>query len=122
MRRPTAAVGLVLTLACSAVPAVAQQAPIKPSTDTSREAHPNMATRSVTGTVTQAKDNGIVVVGREVGKTDREWAFLLDAGTRVDAAGQGRSVSDLRQGDPVTVTYTTRDGKVVAQTVTVNPR
>ena len=112
----------MLTLACSAIPAVAQQPPLKPSTDTSREADPNKGTRSVTGTVTQAKDNGIVVLGREVGKTDREWAFLLDGGTRIDSAGQSRSASDLRQGDPVTVTYTTRDGKVVAQTVTVNTR
>jgi hypothetical protein len=121
--RTTAAVALVLTLACSAVPAVAQQTPVKPSTDASREADPSkIDSRSVTGTVTQTKDNGIVVLGREAGENDKEWAFLVDSGTRIDAAGQARNASDLRHGDPVTVTYTTRGGKVVAQSVTVNTR
>jgi hypothetical protein len=65
-------------------------------------------------------DTGLVVVGREAGKADREWAFILDASTRVDRAGQVQGVGDLRQGDPVTVSYTNRDGKVVAQSVTLN--
>jgi hypothetical protein len=65
-------------------------------------------------------DNGLVVVGREAGKADREWAFILDASTRVDRAGQLQCVVYLRQGDPVTVSYTNGDGKVVAQSVTLN--
>lgn len=121
--RGAAAVTLALTLACSAVPAAAQQRDAQPITNTSREAdRSSVGTRSVTGTVKKTTDKGIVVVGRETGKKDREWAFVLNAGTRIEAAGQVRGASDLRQGDPVTVTYTNRDGKIVAQSVTVNPR
>jgi hypothetical protein len=121
--RAAVAVTLVLTLACSAVAAVAQQRDVKPSTDSAREAdRSSVGTRSVTGTVKQTTDKGIVVVGRETGEKDREWAFALEAGTRVKAGGQVRGVNDLRAGDPVTVTYTNRDGKVVAQSITVNNR
>ena len=73
---------------------------------------------SVTGTVKTAQDNGLVVTARETGKKDREWAFVLDAGTRIDAGG--KSATELREGDAVTVTYTNRDGKIVAQSVKVN--
>jgi hypothetical protein len=79
-----------------------------------------VGTRSVTGTVKKTTDNGFVVVGREAGQKDKEWAFALDAGTRVDAGG--RSATELREGDPVTVTYTNRDGKIVAQSIKVNTR
>jgi hypothetical protein len=121
--RGAAAVTLALTLACSAVPAAAQPGGGKPTTDTAREAdRSSVGTRSVTGTVKKTTDKGIVVMGRETGKKDREWAFVLDAGTRIDAGGQVRGASDLRQDDPVTVTYTNRDGKIVAQSVTVNTR
>jgi hypothetical protein len=116
--RGVAAVTLALTLACAVVPAAAQ---VKPTTDTAREANrSSVGTGSVTGTIKQTMDNGLVVVGRETGKADREWAFTLDASTRVDRAGRVQAVSDLRQGDPVTVSYTNRDGKVVAQNVTLN--
>jgi hypothetical protein len=122
--RGVAAVTLVLTLACSAIPAAAQQRDVKPTTtDTAREAdRSSVGTRSVTGTVTKTMAKGLVVMGRETGKKDREWAFVLNSGTRIDAGGQVRGASDLRQGDPVTVTYTNRDGKVVAQSVTVTTR
>lgn len=121
--RGAVAVTLALTLGCSAVAAVAQQRDVKPSTDTAREPdRSSVGTRSVTGTVKRTMDKGIVVVGRETGEKDREWAFALDAGTRIEAGGQVRNANDLRQGDPVTVTYTNRDGKIVAQIVTVNSR
>jgi hypothetical protein len=120
--RGAVAVTLALTLGCSAVAAVAQQRDVKPSTDTAREPDRSVGTRSVTGTVTRTMDKGIVVVGRETGEKDREWAFALDTGTRIQAGGQVRAANDLRQGDPVTVTYTNRDGKIVAQSVTVNSR
>ena len=114
MRR-AAAVALALSLACSAIPAAAQQ---KPGTDTTREAdRSSLGTRSVTGTVKKTTDTGFVVVGRESGQKDKEWAFVLDAGTRIEAGG--KSATELRAGDAVTVTYTNRDGKIVAQSVTV---
>jgi hypothetical protein len=122
--RGAAALTLALTLACSAVPAAAQPRDGKPTTDTAREAdRSSVGTRSVAGTVKKTTDKGIVVMGRETGKKGSgEWAFVLDAGTRIDAGGQVRGAGDLRQGDPVTVTYTNRDGKIVAQSVTVNTR
>ena len=58
-----------------------------------------------------------MVVGRETGQKDKEWAFVLDASTRIDAGG--KSPTGLREGDVVTVTYTNRDGKIVAQSVKV---
>jgi hypothetical protein len=115
MRR-VAAVTLALTLACSAIPAAAQQ---KPGPDPARGAdRSSVGMRSVTGTVKKMTEKGLVVLGRETGQKDKEWAFVLDAGTRIEAGG--KSATDLREGDAVTVTYTNRDGKIVAQSVKVN--
>ena len=112
MRRVAVAeVTLALILACSVVFAGPP----------GRLAQTTTETQKVTGMVKAATDDGIVVLGRDTGNTDREWAFVVDAGTRV-AGGQARAARDLRQGDHVTVTYTNRDGKVVAQSVTVRPR
>ena len=66
-------------LSCSAVPAAAQQ---KPGTETPRKGddRSSLGTRSVTGTVKKTTDKGLVVVGRETGQKDKEWAFVFDAG------------------------------------------
>ena len=121
--RGAVAMTLALALSYSVVPAAAQPREVKPTTDTAREAdRSSVGTGSVTGTIKRTMDSGLVVVGRETGKADREWAFVVDATTRVDRAGQAQGVSDLRQGDPVTVSYTNRDGKIVAQSVTLNTR
>ena len=110
---------LALALACSAVPAVAQQ---KPGPDPARGAdRSSVGMRSVTGTVKKATDKGLVVVGRETGQKDKEWAFVFDAGTRIDGSGKS-AATDLREGDSVTVTYTNREGKIVAQRITVSSR
>ena len=67
--RGAVVVTLALTLGCSAVAAVAQQRDVKPSTDSAREVdRSSVGTRSVTGTVKQTTDKGIVVVGRETGR------------------------------------------------------
>ena len=114
MRR-VAAVTLALVFACWAAPTAAQQ---KPSPDPARGAdRSSVGMRSVTGTVKKTTDKGLVVLGRETGQKDKEWAFVLDAGTRIDAGG--KSAAELREGDAVTVTYTNRDGKIVAQSITV---
>ena len=118
MRGITAA-ALAVTLMCSALPAAAQSG-AKPATESTKES--KIGPRTVTGTVKAATDSGFVVVGRETGQKDREWAFVLDGATRVNAEGKGRTAKDLREGDPVTVTYTNRDGKIVAQNITVNPK
>jgi hypothetical protein len=119
MRR-LAIVALTLTFTCSAIPATAQQ---KPGSDPARETErPKVVTRSVTGTVKTTTDSGLVVVGRETGGNDKEWTFAVDGNTRVDSAGKTKTANELRAGDSVTVTYTNRDGKIVAQSVKVNAR
>jgi hypothetical protein len=120
--RGAVAVTLVLAM-CTAIPAAAQQRDVKPGTDTAREAdRSKLGTRSVTGTVKKTTDKGLVVVGHETGQKDKEWAFALDPATRIDVGGKVQVASELREGDAVTVTYTNRDGKIVAQSVTVNTR
>jgi Putative peptidoglycan binding domain len=114
--RGVAALTVALTLGCSAIPAAAQQRDVKPGSDTTRAAD---RTRSVTGRVKMTTDKGLVVVGREAGQKDREWAFVLDPATRIESGGKAQVASELREGDAVTVTYTDRDGKVVAQSVKV---
>ena len=117
MRR-VAALTLTLTLACSAIPVAAQQKPgPEPARGVERS---SVGTRSVTGTVKKTADNGFVVVGREAGQKDKEWAFALDPSTRIDAGGKMKDANELREGDAVTVIYTNRDGKIVAQSVKVN--
>lgn len=119
--RGLVALTVALALASSAIPAVAQQQrDVKPGTNTVREQDSSkLGTRSVTGTVKNATANGLVIVGRETGQDEKEWAFAVDTGTRVDA-GEKEQAAALRAGDPVTVTFTDRDGKIVAQSIKVN--
>ena len=115
---------VVLILSVWVVPAVAQQGAAKPATESvkteSGKAEAKIGPRTVTGTVKATTDKGFVVVGRETGQKDKEWAFAVDGATRVNAVGKAQTAKELREGDPVTVTYTNRDGKIVAQRVTVN--
>jgi hypothetical protein len=122
--RAVAAVTLALTLACSAIPAMAQQPrDAKPGTDSTREAdRSSVGAKSVTGTVKKTTDKGFVLVGREPGQKEREWAFALDAGTRINADAKVKGARELREGDTVTVTYSDRDGKIVATSVQVMTR
>ncbi|HWW93246.1 MAG TPA: hypothetical protein VN375_07770 [Vicinamibacteria bacterium] len=113
---------LALTLACYTIPAAAQQPAAKPSPAAARENAPKMGTRSVTGSVKTATDKGLVVVGHEEGQQDKEWAFAFDGSTRIDADGKSRPATELREGEGVTVSYTNRDGKIIAQNVKVNAR
>jgi Domain of unknown function (DUF5666) len=118
MRRVVIVV-LALAFTGSAIPATAQQ---KPGADPAREAERSKVARSVTGTVKTTTDSGLVVVGRETGGNDKEWTFAVDRDTRVDSGGKAKTANELRAGDSVTVTYTNRDGKIVAQSVKVNAR
>ena len=114
---------LALALACYAVPAAAQQPAVKAAPGAAaREDASRMGPRSVTGSVRIATDEGLVVMGHEPGQQDKEWAFAFDRSTRIDADGKTRAATDLRAGDAVTVSYTDRDGKIVAQNVKVNSR
>ena len=113
---------LALTLACYAVSAAAQQPAARPTPAAAREDASKMGPRSVTGSVKTATDKGLVVIGHEEGQKDKEWAFAFDGNTRIDADGKMRPATELRAGDAVTVSYTNRDGKIVAQDVRVNAR
>lgn len=117
--RGLVAVTLALTLVGSVLPAVAQSRDPKPATDSTQS---TIGPRTVTGKVKMTTDNGFVVVGHETGQKDREWAFVLDGATRVNADGKVKAARELKEGDPVTVTYTNRDGKIVAQSVKVSPK
>lgn len=75
--------------------------------------------KALSGTVKSATKDGFVVSSRE-GDKQREYAFSIDGTTMVRKGGQQGSVSDLRPGDQVTVSYAGRDGKAVAQTVTIS--
>ena len=77
-----------------------------------------LETRTVTGTVQSTTANAIVVRGMEKDK-ERAWAFSVDDKTTVRKGGQGHSAAALKEGDKVTVNYAERDGKIVAQSVTV---
>ncbi|HEY4911396.1 MAG TPA: hypothetical protein VIJ73_17925, partial [Methylomirabilota bacterium] len=94
----------------------------KPSPAAARTDTSKMGLRSVTGSVKTATEKGLVVVGHEQGQKDKEWAFAFDGSTKVDADGMTRPATELREGDAVTVSYTSRDGKMVAQNVKVNAR
>ena len=117
MRRALAG-AFALAIACYAVPALAQKPETKPHSSPSEDAS-KLGARSVTGSVKTATDKGLVVLGHEEGQADREWAFAFDGNTRVDGGGQTRAAKDLRVGDPVTVSYTNQDGKIIAQNVKV---
>ena len=100
---------LGLFLAVSGVPAVGQQKPV--------EEKSRMNPRSVTGTVKAMKDGGLVVEGKDASGKSRDYAFVLDGGTRIEHPPAAGSPRALRQGDAVAVTYAERDGKIVAESV-----
>jgi hypothetical protein len=109
-------------MAATALPALAQpttapkgqegRGPTSDPADASK-----LAGRRVSGTVKTVANDGLVVVGRERGGPDREWVFVLEPTTKIGRAGATAAASELRVGDPVTVVYAERGGKVVAQSV-----
>jgi hypothetical protein len=113
---------LALTLAFCAMPATAQQPEAKPSPAAARKDTSKIGLRSVTGSVKTATEKGLVVVGHEQGQKDKEWAFAFDGTTQVDADGMTRPATELREGDAVTVSDTSRDGKMIAQNVKIKTR
>src|SRR5258708_16542222 len=111
-----AGVTLGVTVACSGIPAAAQQ---KPGPDPARGAD-RSSVRSVTGTVKKVTEKGLVVVGRETGQKDKEWAFALDADTRIEAGRKKmKAANDLPEGGPVTATYANPDRKIPTQSINV---
>lgn len=70
--------------------------------------------RTVTGTIKEVVSDGIVVVGREADGTEKEWAFTIEPDTR----GVSRGLSSFHPGDPVTVVFKERDGKIMARSIT----
>jgi hypothetical protein len=120
--KDTEAAALVVSiLGFGATPASAQdKTPAERKTDSKAERAAKNGIRNVTGTVKSTTPDAIVVLGKEQ-KKEREWAFSIDDKTTIRKSGQaGAQASDIKAGDSVTVGYTERDGKVVAQSVTVN--
>ena len=117
-----AAALIVAILGFGATPASAQDktSSTERKTDIKAERAARNGIRNVTGTVKSTTPEAIVVLGKEQ-KKEREWAFSIDDKTTIRKGGQaGAQASDIKAGDSVTVGYTERDGKVVAQSVTVN--
>lgn len=114
---------LALTMACSdrSGEELNRSAAARQRQGTQTDGEATLGTRSVTGTVMNVVDNGIVVIGRENGGNEREWAFVVEPGTRIDKNGKLMEPGTLREGDLVTVLYTNRDGKIVARSVTSAP-
>ena len=102
----SAVMGLGL-LVVFAAPTVAQE---KAST---------LGTRTVMGTVKSKTANALVVKSMEQ-KKEREWAFSVDDTTTVRQGRTDSSLATLKEGDRVTVNYTERDGKIIAQSVTID--
>ena len=116
--RSALAAAMALAFVCSALPAVAQQPAARPNAAAGEDAG-KMGARRVTGSIKSATEKGLVVTGHEEGQADREWAFAYDGDTRLDGGEAGRAVKDLRVGEPVTVQYVNRDGKIIAQRVDI---
>jgi len=73
---------------------------------------------TASGTVKSSSADSLVVAGQAQGAT-REWTFVLDSKTRIVRSGKPVMATDVEAGDLVTVRYTERGGKAVAQDVTV---
>jgi hypothetical protein len=114
MRRATAVILALGLTAAVVAPALAQDRPAtgEKATTSGRKT----SAGNVMGTVKTTASDAIVVVGRENDK-DREWAFAIDGKTTIRKGQQAAVATDIKPGDRVSVTYTQRGGKVVAQTV-----
>jgi len=118
-----ASLSLSLALGCTdqSSDAARRNASARKDRDTQQTGEATLGTRSVTGTIKQVVDDGLVVYGHEQGESDREYAFVLEAATRIGPTGQLTSAGSLREGDSVTVVFSNRDGKVVAHSVVSTP-
>src|SRR5712692_6876613 len=72
---------------------------------------------TASGTVKSSSADSLVVAGQAQGAT-REWTFVLDSKTRIVRSGKPVMATDVEADDLVTVRYTERGGKAVAQDVT----
>ena len=78
-----------------------------------------MAAKNAKGTVKSASADSIVVAGKEKGK-EAEWTFAVDPGTKIKKGGKDITAGDIKAGDSVQVKYSEKDGKSMAQSVTVS--
>lgn len=79
-----------------------------------------MKAKIARGTVKTASADSIVVGGKEKDKA-AEWTFAVDSKTSIKKGGKAVTAADLKVGDSVQVRYMDREGKAVAQSVTVTP-
>lgn len=83
-----------------------------------KKAEKKPAAKNASGTVKSAGADSIVVAGKEKGK-EAEWTFAVDPSTKIKRAGKDVMAADIKPGDSVQVRYSEKDGKMVAQSVTV---
>ena len=88
------------------------------SSDSMKSGDKKMAAKNANGTVKSASADSIVVAGKDKGK-DAEWTFGVDPSTKIKKGGKDVTAGDLKAGDSVHVRYGEKDGKMIAQAVTV---
>jgi len=117
------AIGSLLVLG-TVGPGAAQQAPQtgqseKPAVEKPVPAKPAAKTQRLIGSLKSASEESLIleVMGKD--KTTKESSFALDPKTKISRAGKSITPKDLQPGDPVAVSFTQIDGKLVAQAVTV---
>jgi hypothetical protein len=96
------------------------QAPAQPEQKPAEKAAPVKAkTLTASGTVKTAAADSVVVAGKVKGK-ETEWTFAVDANTKIKKGGKEATAADLQAGDRVSVRYVEKEGKTIAQSITVS--
>lgn len=104
-------------LTASAFPALAQPA-AKPRAQAA--AAPAVQASTARGMVKSVSETRLALDGKQAG-SGTETHFVLDGHTVFQRLGKTLTAKDVKLGDPVTVTYSMRDGKAVASRVWVRP-
>lgn len=103
----------------------AQQAPApgpaeKPAVEKAAPAKP--AAKRLAGSVKSASDESLVLEVVQKDKPAKEYTFALDPKAKLRKAGKAITAKDLKPGDPVSVSFTEADGKLIASAVTVREK
>jgi hypothetical protein len=98
--------------------APATSAPAKPAEPAKKDATAAKP-KTATGTVKTASADNVVVV---VGKDKKEMTFALDKDTKVTKAGKAATAADIAADDSATVSYTEKEGKMTAKSVSVKAK
>jgi uncharacterized protein DUF5666 len=92
--------------------------PAEKSDKAEKKAEKKASAKSASGTVKSASADSVVVAGKQKGK-EAEWTFAVDPSTKIKKGGKDAAAADIQMGDAVQVKYSEKDGKMVAQMITV---